>query len=83
MKKGKECVRSVGLWNNRSMQFADYCMKYKKCQTWSLFDVFYIKCSVRKFMKLLWIKLLTVKSGLSNIHGFQIKVENNKSGELN
>ena len=29
------------------------------------------------------INLLTVTSGLSNIHGFQIKVENNKIAELN
>ena len=38
---------------------------------------------LRKFVKLFLINLLTGKSVLSNIHGFQIKVENNKIAELN
>ena len=45
-------------------------------------NVFYVEYCLRKFMKFFWINLLTVTSGLPNIHGFQIKVENNKIAEL-
>ena len=58
-------------------------MKYKKMSDMKSLYVFYIKCCVRKFMKLFWINFVTVKFGLSNIHGFQIKVGNNKMAELN
>ena len=64
------------------MQFA-MIMVWCISQTWSLYDVFYLKSCVRKLRKLFWINLLTVKSGLSSMQGFQMKVENNKLAELN
>ena len=80
MEKDIEC--GVMKWHNHAI-CCGYSMKYKKWQILSLFTAFSIKCYIIKLMKLLWIILLTLNSGLSNKHGFQIKVENNKISKLN
>ena len=64
-------VRLAELCDNKRIQFAvTLGLSMKSVSHEVFFRLLSVKCRVRKFIKLSWINLLTVKSGLLNIHDF-------------